>query len=158
MSPRTSALYWQTWQNQWGKKTQQLSPCPLVGAGGGHILETQGLEHCGWGVRDCAAGKALEGTDWQTDRLSAHYSKMKSPDIRRSLENVLEEIFENVFAGHYTKLINHYWHYTPFTRGSIRGAHLFNIYHYQASSKSAWSVLLVCFKLALSVHHVIFFM
>jgi len=35
------------------------------------------------GVSDCATGKALEGlTDRQTDRFSAHYSKMEGLKMR----------------------------------------------------------------------------
>ena len=79
-----------TWQNQPGKKTWQLNPCPLklpVGAGGGGVLgggqvpKAQGLKRRDCGVRHRAIGKMLEWADRQTsvcriNRLYMHYSKI----------------------------------------------------------------------------------
>jgi len=46
-----------------------------VGAGGGTYLRPKD-SNAMVGVRNRATGKALEGADRQTDRLSAHYSKI----------------------------------------------------------------------------------
>jgi len=77
MSPRSWALLTNlTWQNQRGKKTRPFNPHPklLVRAGGRHVPKAQGLKRCGQGSRPCNRKGAR--WDWQTDRLSAHYSKI----------------------------------------------------------------------------------
>jgi len=76
---------WRAWQNQPGKKTWQLNPCPLrphvEGSGGkvgGTYLRPKD-SNAVVGVRDHATQKALEGlTDRQTDRHYAHYNNMAS--------------------------------------------------------------------------------
>jgi len=61
-----------------GKEDPATQPPPLrlpVGQLGGTYPRPKN-SNAAVGVRDRATGKALEGADRQTNRLSAHYSKM----------------------------------------------------------------------------------